>query len=96
MATLTLSHPLRIIVGAPRGSFPGGLGLPDPGLPHSNITGLIYSCPVTPGSCQGVRGDTTVYLSDTGFTDNRGAMGILRQGDIEGRLFDQARRFELH
>ena len=66
-------------------------------------TGLVYSCPVLPGTCDGVRGDTALYLtnSDTGNVaaarDNNGEEDSRRPTDFpqefaEGRLFDQARK----
>ena len=54
----------RIIVGAPMGTFPGGLPLTDPGQSAENQTGLVYSCPVQPGVCEGVRGDTNITAQD--------------------------------
>ena len=54
------SPPSRIVVSAPRGTAPGG-------VPN---TGLVYSCPVNPGSCSALPGklyDTTresVYYYD--------------------------------
>ena len=83
----------RIIVGAPMGTFPGGLPLSDPGQPAENQTGLVYSCPVQPGVCEGVRGDTNITAADIdanmatvlSYLPNNGPV-------IEGRLFDQARK----
>ena len=46
------------------GTFPGGLPLPDPGLSAENQTGLVYSCPVQPGVCEGVRGDMSIYAGN--------------------------------
>ena len=89
----------RIIVGAPRGTFPGGLSYEDPGARRVEQTGLVYSCPVLPGTCDGVRGDTTRYLSNTSALDNNGGLGPnmdrpieFPQNFVEGRLFDQARK----
>ena len=53
-----------------------------------NRTGLVYSCPVQPGICEGVRGDTSLYVginppTPVGDLPDSGAR-------IEGRLFDQA------
>ena len=81
----------RIIVGAPMGTFPGGLPLPDPGQSAENQTGLVYSCPVQPGVCEGVRGDMSIYA---GNPDGASAVRDLPDNGpvIEGRLFDQARK----
>ena len=86
----------RIIVGAPMGTFPGGLPLTDPGQSAENQTGLVYSCPVQPGVCEGVRGDTNITAQDI---DTNMAIIPMSQRDlptngpvIEGRLFDQARK----
>ena len=81
----------RIIVGAPMGTFPGGLPLPEPGQGAVNQTGLVYSCPVQPGVCEGVQGDMSIYAGDP---DGTGAVGDLPDNGavIEGRLFDQARK----
>ena len=46
----------RIIVGAPHGTYPGGV----PGLPTlmpENGTGLVYQCPLRNGNCTGVMGN---------------------------------------
>ena len=73
------------------GTFPGGLSLPDPGQSAVNRTGLVYSCPVQPGVCGGVRGDTSIYAGDPDGTQPTG--DLPDNGDIiEGRLFDQARK----
>ena len=41
----------RIMVGAPKGTYPGGVS----GLPVSmeaeDETGLVYQCPLQPGTC---------------------------------------------
>ncbi len=90
-----------MIVGAPRGSYPGGLSLDDPGLSATNETGLVYSCPIGPGSCEGVIGDRSVY-SGTGVDEDitNGVQTtpivtlpefVYSQPISEGRLFDQAR-----
>ena len=73
----------------------------DGGEPKEEQTGLVYSCPVLPGTCDGVRGDTARYLGDTGNVaaarDNNGKLDSRRPTDFpqefaEGRLFDQARK----
>ena len=91
----------RVIVGAPRGTFPGGLNLTDPELPAIDRTGLVYSCPVGIGDCEGVRGDTDRYIGagvsvdiTNGFqTEPMSAVSrdLFTQAIAEGRLFDQAR-----
>ena len=78
----------RIIVGAPFGTFPGGLSLSS--NPGESRTGLVYSCPVQPGICEGVRGNTSIYVGITppvpiGDLPDDGPL-------IEGRLFDQTRK----
>ena len=79
--------PHRIIVGAPRGTFPGGLNLPDPGEPAINRTGLIYSCTILPGTqCDAVRGDEDMF-QDGDEIDNDGLHGA-------GRLFDHRRKYK--
>lgn len=87
-------------MGAPRGTFPGGLPITDflnSGAPEDQ-TGLVYSCPVAPAPCGGVRGNTAVYENDVNAVDNDAAIGNTRitidnfpQAYVEGRLFDQAR-----
>ena len=55
----------------------------------------MYSCPIAPGKCEGVRGDTSVYLSNETIANNDGepllTRDVLPQSFVEGRLFDQAR-----
>ena len=56
----------------------------------------MYACPVAPGDCDGVRGDTTRYIDDEPYADNNAtSLGnndrTLLQRFVEGRLFDQAR-----
>jgi hypothetical protein len=88
----------RIIVGAPRGSYPGGLNLTDPEMRAVNRTGLVYSCPIGPGDCEGVRGDITRYIGGnvdiTNGVQARVSMTneLFDQPISEGRLFDQARK----
>ena len=90
------------MVGAPTGTYPGGLGLEDPAAPRVNESGLVYSCMVGPGGCEGVRGDTSVYIGvadvdiTNGFQTNIDAVNLNNffAADIaEGRLFDQARMY---
>lgn len=89
----------RIPIGAPRGSYPGGLNLTDPAEPASNRTGLVYSCPVGPGECEGVRGEISRYIGPdvteditNGFQNVRSQnRNLFIQPIAEGRLFDQAR-----
>ena len=89
-------HVRRIVVGAPRGTYPGGLGLPDPGTQRENRTGLVYSCIIgTDQPCEGVRGMERVYLDSPAFTDgtqtfSRGQVDFFVPEISEGRLFDQA------
>lgn len=49
----------RIIVGAPKGTFPGGLNVGAPGSNSALRTGLVYQCPVSPSTCTGVFGTGT-------------------------------------
>ena len=81
--TYTHTYPPRIIIGAPKGTYPGGLNLVDPGMPASSQTGLIFSCPVSPGSCEGVTGgtDTADVDDDDGFS--------------QSRLFDHRRKYQI-
>lgn len=47
-----------MIIGAPQGTYPGGLTDLPPLMPE-NVTGLIYECPLsTPGSCGGLIGSS--------------------------------------
>ena len=56
---LTYVSVYRIIVGAPKGTFPGGLsGVTTGGSNPVSDTGLVYQCPVVnPGTCTGVFGN---------------------------------------
>lgn len=95
----------RVVIGAPRGTFPGGLNLTDTvdatGGQAVDDTGLVYSCSVS-GICEGVRGDTSLYLPPT-VTNASVINGVITAGIIgnrffdptigEGRLFDQGREF---
>ena len=70
----------------------------DPGLAASPRTGLVYSCPIGPGECEGVRGDTSRYIgvnqditNGVQTTGNRN-QDLFIQPIAEGRLFDQARK----
>ena len=86
----------RIIVGAPFGTFPGGLSLSSiPGEVAESRTGLVYSCPVKPGICEGVRGNTSIHVGIASSLPARDLpIGDLPDDGafIEGRLFDQARK----
>eukprot|EP00731_Ephydatia_muelleri_P007766 Em0004g104a len=46
-----------IIVGAPKGTFPGGLNYTHLGEPPVNTTGLVYLCPILNSSCEGLLGN---------------------------------------
>ena len=88
--------PCRVIISAPRGTYPGGLNLSDLLLPAVEKTGLVYSCPIGPGDCEGIRGDTSRYFGNSDFTNsiqNTPSRGrdIFIQAISEGRLFDQSR-----
>ncbi|KAL5496319.1 hypothetical protein EMCRGX_G012578 [Ephydatia muelleri] len=54
----------RVVVGAPNGSYPGGLSLTNPSCstPTINNTGLVYLCSIQPGkdTCDGAVGNGTV------------------------------------
>ena len=80
MHTHTHTHSFRIIAGAPRGSYPGGLNLIDEGnsVPE---TGLVYQCPVNPGICGGVLGELRQPI-------NSGNNSSFQP------LFDESRKFE--
>ena len=55
----SLSLSPRILVGAPSGTYPGGLPVP-PDVNVSGVvnrTGLVYACPITPGDCDSVSGN---------------------------------------
>ena len=82
-------------MGAPRGTFPADL---EDLLPAVNQTGLVYNCPIGTGSCEGVRGNTAVYIG-TNLDDITNEVGdvpfrrdLFPQTYSEGRLFDQARK----
>ena len=66
-------------------------------MPRAERSGLVYACPIQPGTCYGVRGNTTLYLGVPDAVDNNPCVDdqMLRdypQSYIEGRLFDQARK----
>ena len=93
----------RVIVGAPRGSFPGGLDLVDPELPAESETGLIYQCQLGNDICEGVRGEVDRYIGASATVDiTNGIQDVglstfdngeyFIQSISEGRLFDQARK----
>ena len=94
-----LSFCCRVVIGAPKGTYPGGLNLPDPGEPRAPNTGLVYSCPL-PGTCEGVVGDTSIYIGpgiNINITDHvqRFSAPFFSRPLSEGRLFDQARMFSM-
>ena len=81
-------HSNRVIVGAPRGTYPGGLALDDPGEPAESRTGLVYTCSVTPGGdCGPVLGDdqTGEMINDANITVNNDSLSA------GSRLFDHRR-----
>ena len=86
----SLSPTPRVVVGAPVGTYPGGLSLSDPGKPAVNRTGLIYDCSVIPNRdepCGPVLGDDVTDTTVNGLdltVDN----DLLSAG---GRLFDHRR-----
>ena len=82
-------HTGRIIVGAPRGTFPGGLDLDAASTPE-NQTGLVYDCPVSRGSC-GRLGDGT-GLSEKLFDPTRKEGG---KGEGKGRKEGERREREV-
>lgn len=72
----------------------------DPGEPATIETGLVYSCPIGPGTCEGVRGDTNDYIGGNINNTNGIQISLTTLGDSlftdqisEGRLFDQARKW---
>jgi len=83
----------RIIIGAPNGTFPGGLPLNDPGQMAENQTGLVYSCPVLPGECEGIQGNLSLYINSP--DNDMSEFELQAPLDIEGRLFDQARKIDM-
>ena len=79
----------RIIVGAPKGTFPGGLDLIDHGQPAINRTGLVYACSITPQTmCQAVLGDESLFQNGDQI-NNDGLHGA-------GRLFDHRRMYNFY
>lgn len=72
----------------------------DPFQLASFQTGLVYSCSIDTGDCEGVRGDTSFYVGmDTSKFITNGIVNMAtRKSDLfsrpfaEGRLFDQARK----
>ena len=79
------------MVGAPRGTFPGGLNLSDPDSPAVPHTGLLYSCSILPDldtPCDGVRGDEDTLTAYLNTTYDNSDNDLLNPG---GRLFDQRR-----
>lgn len=81
----TVASKTRILVGAPRGTFPGGLELDDLDLPAVDNTGLLYSCSILPNTtspCEAVQGDEATLSGQLSDPNN----DLLQPG---GRLFDQ-------
>ena len=72
----------RLIVGAPLGTYPGGLQ----GLPALNpvpVTGLVYQCPVNaPGNCAGLNSSTNDDNARRMFDGDRKFFSPLRPVDI--------------
>ena len=65
----------RLIVGAPRGTYPGGLqDLPmlDP-VPRG---GLVYQCPIRPGNCSGLTDSTASNMNYNKLFDGERKLGI--------------------
>ncbi len=95
----------RIVIGAPKGTFPGGLSLSNVELPPANRTGLVFSCSLEgQDACVGVRGDTTLYIGGNVSPDTTNHIQPIG-GDVsdfftpavsEGRLFDEARKYHLY
>ena len=91
----------RIIIGAPKGTYPGGLNLTDYSLPAVNETGLVYNCQFGSGVCEGVTGNTALYVTDPNAIDGRQSLTLndivitfgYNPANSEGRLFDQAREY---
>ena len=62
-------------------------------------TGLVYSCPIGPGDCEGVTGNRDLYIGSGIPDDTTNHVLQLNVNDdffplalSEGRLFDQARK----
>ena len=61
-------------MGAPNGTFPGGLNLAGiDGSEAVNDTGLVYVCPITPGDCEPLSG--TGSGNDVRLFDHEGQWG---------------------
>ena len=63
---------------------------------------MVYSCPVL-GKCEGVRGNISRYNDTENTANNRitdqlifAIRSLYPQALSEGRLFDQARKFQIH
>ena len=60
-----ISERSRVVVGAPNGTYPGGLSINNPDCPspsaQMNNTGLVYLCSIQPGkdTCDGALGNGT-------------------------------------
>ena len=95
--------PCRVIIGAPRGTFPGGLTtVQDFGMPGVSKTGLVYDCGlVGDPRCRGVTGDTALYSPPNATTDtidsrieeSQSSRDSFPDALSEGRLFDQQRMY---
>ena len=59
-------------MGAPQGTYPGGLPLPADGSAENN-TGLVYECPVGRGGCGRIGNITTPLF------DGSGIVGVARR-----------------
>ena len=60
----------RIIVGAPKGTYPGGLALPA-SADAENETGLVYQCSLTDEACSAVGRDGSNPANDRLFDSQR-------------------------
>lgn len=64
-----------------------------------NRTGLVYSCPIEPGTCEGVRGNTALYEGNANVTNGIGTVArigrLFPNAFSEGRLFDSTRKLVL-
>jgi len=89
----------RLLIGAPKGTYPGGLNLTDLFQPAEKNTGLVYSCSVL-GTCEGVIGNVSRYINDEKKANGAVIDNVVYllnelypQAVSEGRLFDQARKY---
>jgi len=49
----------RIVVSAPHGQADGAALTRSATDPTNSVTGVVYTCPIGPGPCVGLRGDGT-------------------------------------